>query len=110
MKCFQWPVEAMAKALQGRVIQTNDAAYSIRLKNPNLGVKLKLDVDSQSDDIRLVVDRLKPHRPNFVGSMVMMEVVGVEIEIEHAEVEIVFADAMRLAINANCTFAFYRPA
>ncbi len=108
MEGVSWPIEQMAAILGGR-LTTSGSNQSIRWQSGELGIKLKLGVDTEGDTIRLVVDRLSKRRPTFVGTLVLDQVAGVELDEEDGEVRICTGGGLQMAITRDCTVQLYRP-
>ena len=107
---MEWPIEQVAEALGASFTTRGANEHILRWESLGLGVKLMLDVDTSVSSVRLVIDRTPRKRSSFLGSLVLEQVVGIEIDRTEREVRFRLASGLSLAVTGSGTFQLHRPA
>lgn len=77
---------------------------TFRLRNPGLGIRLKLEMKPSLSWARMHVDMDRRPLPNHIGVVELNEVDGVSLDFQRGSVRI-FTDTLELCITATGTFS-----
>jgi hypothetical protein len=98
-------LEQVAKCLGAtyRPDTKHQGAVVIRLTNRPLGVRLKLELDTNIGGLRLFVDRDTNQRPSFIGAIEVNDIVSATANFARGEVWF-SGGIIELMVSSNGTF------